>query len=81
MEPSSETQKQKVVPQLEVRVLKSLVDMEKNLSRVEGSLSKRVSFSERLDKKQDTVGACICGEGGMKKWHKLTPMTSYISLR
>ena len=29
MEPSSETQKKKVVPQLEVRVLKNLVDMEK----------------------------------------------------
>ena len=29
MEPSSETQKQKVVPQLEVRVLKNLVDMKK----------------------------------------------------
>ena len=52
MEPSSETQKQKVVPQLEVRVLKNLVDMKKNLSRVERSLSKRVSFSERLYKKQ-----------------------------
>lgn len=67
MEPSSETQKQKVVPQLEVRVLKNLVDMKKNLSRVERSLSKQVSFSERLYKKQqDTVVAYICGEGGMK---------------
>ena len=67
MEPSSETQEQKVVPQIEVRVLKNLADMEKNLPRVERSLSKRVSFSERLyKKKQDTVGAYICGEGGMK---------------
>ena len=66
IETSLETQKQKVVPQLEVRVLKNLVDMEKTCPGYKGHSLSESALASVYIRQKDTVGVYIRGEASMK---------------